>query len=304
VPLQYEQIAPDGERSSHSMTLPPLGTKLVNLDIHPPPATVASAQMTFRAMLVGTKIAEHTVNVLRPGLHLAELRSELGRLVDSEGRRTVIIAELEDANRHRRWAALRWLAAKFQPQPQRILLFGHPMLNEPDPTLAGSYVAELRRRFVLEDRTLNFAESGTNRILPCVADLPVFAAALAKHAPDLVIVSPGSYDVAQGVDRQTFARCLDVMIDMVRSQSRPSKLLVVSPPPLLSNLRASREVAQAVAIIARQHQVGFLDLHARLTGEEAWKTQYQDASGDRVYMLYPNAEAHRRIAAWIKAASE
>jgi GDSL-like lipase/acylhydrolase family protein len=304
VPLRYERVTADGKTLASTITLPPRGTELVSIEIPPPPKDADSAQVSFRAQLTGFQISEQTVRVVRPGPHLAGLRPKLGRLVDAEGRRVVVIADLEDANQHRRWAVVKWAAAQLRSRPASVLLFGHPMLNVPENKQAGSYVAAIRGRLALDKRTFNFVQSGASKVLPCVADIPAFAAALKRYTPDLVIISPGNRDVAQGVDRQAFARSLDVMIDIARAQDDPPVVLIVSAAPLLSNIDASRKMASAASIIARRHHIKFVDLHKEITRGDAWKARYQEDSDDSVYSMYPNPDTHRRIADWIMNATK
>jgi hypothetical protein len=111
-----------------------------------------------------------------------------------------------------------------------------------------------------------------------------------------VILSPGSRDTLAGVPHETFARTLDVLIDIARGQDAPPDLLLVSPPPLVSNPRRSARYARAVRVLAEQHRLPFVDLHELLMKRDDWKSYYQRGADDAVYYLYPNHETQRRFA--------
>ncbi len=173
-----------------------------------------------------------------------------------------------------------------------------PVLNEAEGPNGSSksYAEFLQTRLAAGGVTFTFVQSSADAVAPCVADIPAFASALARYTPDFVIISPGSRDAIKGIARQELARCLDVLIDLVRSQKKPPALIIVSPPPLVSSPAASEEMASAVRAIAQQHHVPLVDLHSLLTAKKNWERLYKIDADDEVYYLYPNAETQKQFA--------
>ena len=71
--------------------------------------------------------------------------------------------------------------------------------------------------------------------------------------------------------------------------------VVCSSPPLVSNPKASAELATAAQIVAGQHRIPFVDLHALVMANENWKNAYKQDADDEVYYLSPNAEMQKHF---------
>jgi len=298
VSLRYEHELSTGRSVSSYLDLPPRGEESVHSDLPTPPSAASFAQVTSRMWLATDQMGVATVRAVRPGPWLASLTPDLGHLVDPgrERRRTVIVTELEDASRYRRWALAKWVWRQFKSAPDTIMLFGDPMLNVADSSGEDSYVDILRKRLARAGKTLRFVEGARDAVAPCVADIPAFGAALARHAPDLVIISPGSRDALSGASRRQFARALDVLIDLARGRENAPAVVIISPPPLLSNPKVSEGLARAARTVAKQHHVPFVDIHKLIMDKKDWKSAYKQGADDEVYYLYPNAETHKEIA--------
>ena len=295
VPVRFQRAVGDEQSFWQDFEIAAGDEEPLDIKLPAMPDGERSIDVTFRLWLAGTELGVQKVRIIRPGPGLAALTPKLGHLVDGEGRRVVIVTHLEDEDEHRRWAAVKWLAGKFESKPRKVLLYGDPMLNVRARGVRG-YVDVIRERLAAADRALTFVESRGDAIVPCVADIPAFAAALAKHEPDLVIISPGSRDALKGTTRLQLARSLDALIDLARLQANRPRIVLVSPPPLVSNPKASAEKASAVRIIAGQHRVPFVDLHSRMTAKANWRDFYKQDADDQVFYLYPNPRAHNAIA--------
>jgi hypothetical protein len=278
---------------SMPLRLPPRGREIINLPLKLPAEDESSADVTFRLNLAGVELGRTAVRVVRPGAHLARLTPRLGHLVDREGRRVVVVARLEDEDKHRRWAPLKWAVRKLKPRPDNVLLFGDPMANTKDNRETETYADLLKEKLEKGGSTVRFVERKGKAVVPCSADIPAFAAALATHQPDLVIISPGSHDARRGVAPQQFARSLDVLIDLARAQEDPPDVLVISPIPLLSAVERSDRLAHAARTIAEKHRLKFVDLYELVTSKDDWKRAYQQEEDDAVYDLYPSAATQR-----------
>jgi len=303
MPVRLERALGEEETSSQGFTIAAGDEEPVEMALPRLAAGAESADVTFRLWLGRAKLGEHRLRLVRPGAHLAALRPQLGHLVDADGRRIVIATDLESEDEHRRWALFKWLGRKTRTKGTNVLLYGDPMLNVGGDGAKG-YVDLVRDRLVGEDRSLTFVERRTDAIVPALADIPAFAAALAKHEPDLVVLCPGASDMQKGVPRVRFARALDVLIDLARLQPNPPAVVLASPPPLVSDPEASAAGASAVRIIAGQHRLPIVDLHAIIQADPDWQDRYRGELADRVFTIYPNDETQRVMADAILKAME
>ena len=231
---------------------------------------------------------------------LGVLHHGLGTLLDEEGRRVMISAEIEDPDRHLEWVFPRYIRETYIDKRRRVFLFGDQMDNlvAPDKSFT-DYVGILDQRLKKAGRPFQFVPRTTG-LLPTLADIVLFAQTLRglKPLPDIILLSPGLPDVVQAVGERDFARSLDVMIDCVRAMPKPIRVIIVSPPPSPRNVLVSRLYTQAAHRVAKDHHVLFLDLDELLTkGQDDW-TQACYAIPDAEGMLYenPNESAHRRMA--------
>ena len=294
--LRYEWVIPATRTVSGTVEAPARSEEPVDVELPVPAAGKSFARGTFSLWLTDVLLSARTIRTARTGRHLAHVTTKLGRLVDKAGRRLTLITKPENEVDHRRWAPLKWAAKRFASKPKKIMLFGDPMVNVPEESGGTGYVDLLKSRLEEADRTLTFVESNRHAIVPCLAGIPAFGAALAKHKPELVLVSPGNADALKGVARLRFARSLDVLIDIARAQPNPPAMVIVTPPPLVSNPKRSARLAAAAAIIAKQHHIRYVDLHSLVTAKNDWKDSYKQDRDDLVYYLYPNAATHKELA--------
>ncbi|NQT88127.1 SGNH/GDSL hydrolase family protein [bacterium] len=238
---------------------------------------------------------------------LSELQSKLGGLYDSEGRRIMICADLEDPDRHMEWVFIKYfheeVYTKHVGSRTRVLVYGDRMANAvgPDETFT-DYVRLMKKALEGKKLTFQFVER-TEGLLPTVPDLIGFSKALdaSDPLPDVIVISPGLADVEQAVGDRNFARSVDVMIDRVRATGKNIRIVVVTPPPYAGNVRLSQLYTRALVDVARRHHVPFLDLGTLFSeGAADWmRAYYAAADADGMYTLNPNERAHERIAAAI-----
>lgn len=296
LPLAFDALTPFGLHAALSAQvalrkvaltrLPPASAPAPDGQ-QPPPATDL-----FDGSLRNWKaVAETDLNLLQRGL---------GSLHDYLGRRVMLASEIEDADRHLEWVFARWFRDRHLARHRRILLLGDRMAGPPQPgQKLDDYVALLEHSLANSGRAFQFVQRTTG-LLPTLPDIILLARTLAalRPLPDVIVLSPGLADVQQAVGERDFARSFDLMIDAVRATGKPIKILIVSPPPCPRNVRLSRLYTDAAARVARQHHVGYLDLHALLAPEGAdWlEACYAAPSAEGLYLDTPNQAAHRRIA--------
>jgi len=246
----------------------------------------------FKGSLADWKpVAECDLNLLQRGL---------GALHDYQGRRVMISTETEDADRHLQHVFSRFAREKLFTRRRSVLLFGDCMKP---PVAQGKefpdYVTLLAARLKAANRPFSFVERSTG-LLPTIADAILFARTLRalEPLPDFVVICPGLADVHQAVGDRDFTRSFDLMIDAVRATGKPIKVILVSPPPCARNVRISRLYTDAVAKLAREHHVQFLNLDLLFTqGQDDWlKALYAAPDAQDIFLNTPNEAAHRRIA--------
>jgi len=240
---------------------------------------------------------KESFTVLRPGPDVAKLRLEHGAFRDPEGRRAMILIDLEDQRRHGRWWLYKWFARQFRRPRGSVLLLADPMHNTPPPRESFvTYSDRIQETLRKAGKEVHFVRRSVG-VNPILADVILLARQLEPTQPGVVVIAPGVADVIQAVPIRDYLRALDVMIDLIRRQPRPIEIVLVSPPPLVSNLALSASYARATEEIARTHNLRFVDLHARIRHRKDWKTQYQASPEERgVYALYPNQQAQADIA--------
>jgi len=308
LPLAFAALKPFGVHASSNTCLAVREIALARFDAPPTPKApqgAAPAQAPprrpptewvplFEGAARGWKaVADSDLNLLRRGL---------GALHDHEGRRVMISTEIEDADRHLEWVFARYLREKVITR-RSVLLLGDRMSNQPEPGKSFTdYVAILQERLKAANRPFHFIERNSG-LLPTLADVVLLTRSLqalaeANELPDILVVCPGLGDVAQAVGDRDFARSFDLMIDAVRATGKPIKTILVSPPPYPRNVHVSRLYTEAAERIARDHHVGFLNLHDLLAADQGdWvRAHYAVPEADGMYFENPNEAAHRRIA--------
>jgi len=262
------------------------------------------AIIELELLLGSQRVASTSARIIPSPEELHTLRRGLGALYDPDGRRVMICAEIEEADRHLRWVFFRYLRdevyARASDTRQRVLLFGDRMDNPVTPEKSFTdYVAILESRFKKHNRPFQFVPRSTG-LVPTLADLVRLAKTLrtTKPLPDIIIISPGPSDVAQAAGARDFTRSIDVMVDLVRATSRRTKIIIVSPPPYPANPRLSTHYTEQLNRVAKRHHVPFVDLDKLLTrGEADWpKTYYAPPDAEGILWQNPNEAAHRLIA--------
>ncbi len=295
IPVRFQRVIGKDDSFIRDFEIAAGDEQSLDVELLALPKGTDSAEVTFRLWLAETALAERKVSIIRPGFGVAALTPKAGHLVDRDGWRVVIAIGLENDDDHRKWAALKWMAKKVESNPKKVLLYGDRMMDASGNVAVG-YVGLIRRKLAEGDRSLSVVERKAGGIVPCVADLPAFAAALTKHEPGLVVISLGSRDALKGIERVQFARSLDVMIDLARAHASRPAVVLVSPVPLVSNQKISAGHASAARIIAARHRLPFVDLHGLIKAKAAWQDLYKHAADDQVFHLHPNEEAHRMMA--------
>jgi hypothetical protein len=118
-----------------------------------------------------------------------------------------------------------------------------------------------------------------------------------KHGPDVFVYCPGVEDLENGVPVRCFERALDVLIDQVRREEDPPRVVLVTPVPFLSDMRLWKEYEEAMRRIARDHHADLVDLRSVLGGDRRkFEKFFAQQQGSRVFHLYPTKEGQEAIA--------
>jgi len=293
LPLAFDALTPFGLHAALSAQVAVRRIALSRLPPAPAPEgqPPPTAELFDGSLRNWKTVAETDLNLLQRGL---------GSLHDYLGRRVMLASEIEDADRHLEWVFARWFRDRHLASRRRVLLLGDRMAGPPQPgQKLDDYVTVLEQTFAARGRAFQFVQRTTG-LLPTLADIILLARTLAalRPLPDVIVLSPGLADVQQAVGERDFARSFDLMIDAVRATGMPIQIVIVSPPPCPRNVRLSRLYTEAAARVARQHHVGYLDLHALLAPEGAdWlEACYAAPAAEGLYLDTPNQAAHRRIA--------
>lgn len=281
---------------SFDLVLPARGEDSASFPISFSEFKAPTGTIQTRITIGNEEYVNESIRVIRSPRGISALEASLGYLWNQEGERIIIVAELEDPARYRRWAPLRWLKARTSRRPPRILLFGSPMQNTPASAKPfKNYVAHLKSVLSSRVESFNFV-SRSGRPNPLLSDLPLFARKLSERKLNTFIISPGPEDAFCGESVWLFERSLDVMIDLIREKEERARIILVSPPPLAENPRLSRPYHDAMRRIARTHHTAFVDLGKIFSGEKSdWLRLYREPGG-KIIHFYPNEEAQKRIA--------
>jgi hypothetical protein len=117
-----------------------------------------------------------------------------------------------------------------------------------------------------------------------------------KHKPDIFIFCPGLEDTYNSVPVRDFSRALDVMIDQVRARERPPRIVLVTPVPMLSALKLSEELDEAVRDVSRRHHTDMVDLRKVLGEKKRMLRKSYGEVDSKVFHRYPTPKAQKRIA--------
>ena len=258
-------------------------------------------QISLVMSLLEQKILQLQVRVLRWNDGLRLIRNREGNLVDSSGQRIILVTDLEDQNAYRKWAPIKWLARKADISPKKILLLGDPMKPHSDDSSGfKNYIDVLKGTLGKEAAGFEFHTSSPG-IKPIFDNMLTLPSLLAKHQPEIVVLCPGLLDVTNSTPTRDFARALDVMIDLVRGQPTPGRVVLVSPPPWTSHPERSRLYRDSMLKVAKEHHCNFVDLHNYFSsGDRVLRKYFSSRQNPSIFYIYPNASGQNQIAKLIE----
>jgi len=243
----------------------------------------------------GEELASSLFRVVPVGAHVRRLKSAVGCLINGQGRRAIISTHLIDEASFRKWWGPRLVKDLVGRATSSVLLYGSAMENSAcGKEEFTTYITALRDQCSSAARTFDFIKR-TDDVTGILADLPRFASIIGGREADIVIISPGSDDVMRGVPLRDFKRSLQVMLDLLRQTGSSARPIIVSPPPLATNVKLSEAYRDGAAEVAKRNRVGFVDIHTLLNGDN-YLTHFRSDRDDAVYYTYPNNSAQTAIA--------
>jgi len=253
------------------------------------------AEVEVSISAAGDELAKSLFHVIPVGPRLQELKSAVGCLVNGDGRRAIISTHLIDETAFRKWWAPRLARSLIGTSTSSILLYGSAMENSACGTDEFvTYITDLRNECSQAARSFDFVKR-TDDVAGILADLPRFASVIAARDPDVVVISPGTDDAMRGVPVRDFKRSLQVMLDLLRAKSSSIRAVLVSPPPLATNVKLSQAYRDGMAEVAERNRVTFVDIHTLLNGRN-YLAHFASGRGDGVYYTYPNNDAQAAMA--------
>jgi|GEM_PF-3521711 len=252
------------------------------------------SEITVTLSASGDVLASSMFHVMPLGRKVRKLRSRIGCLVDDKGHPVIISTHLIDQATFRKWLVPRYFKSVMTSSNKNVFLYGCPMENTPSGGEEfTNYVSLLEDRWPEGTRTFDFVERSES-INGILADVPKFATAISKRDPGTVVISPGLSDVIRGVPVRDFKRSIQVMLDLIRAKDASIKMVLVSPPPLATNVNLSQLYRDAMAKVAERNRAVFVDIHYRLNGTDYLK-YYKSELDDSVYYTYPNDDGQKAI---------
>ena len=235
-----------------------------------------------------------TFHVIPLGSRIEKLKSVVGCLVNGGNNRVIITTRIVDQAAFRRWALPKYMLSKVDFSKKKVLLYGSVMENPPcrEETFT-SYIALLRSQCEVSCSSFDFVKR-SDEVNGVLADVPRFAEVLATRTPEVIVISPGSIDVSRGVAIRDFKRSVQVMIDMARRAQPNVRLVLVSPPPVPTNVELSRLYRNAIGELAAENHTGFVDIHTALDGTSMLE-YFKSKLDDGVYYTYPNDSGQQVI---------
>ena len=98
-----------------------------------------------------------------------------------------------------------------------------------------------------------------------------------------------------------YERGLDVLIDVARLANPDVRIVLVTPPPLLSNIELSARYAGLTAEVADKHKAALVDLHRFFTVRDTWRSYYGADAGGTLFYRFPNEQGQVEVARFIAA---
>ena len=253
------------------------------------------AEVVVTLSITGVPVTTTLFHVIPVGSRIEHLKNAVDCLINGDGNRAIISTFLVDQSSFRKWAVPLYLKRTLDFQKKKVLLYGSPMENTP---CAGetfnSYVSRLRDRCQGACAGFEFVKR-VDEVNGILADVPRFAQVLASKDAELIIISPGSSDVRRGIPIRDFKRSLHLMLDLIRMKNPEIRAVLVSPPPLATNVLLSNQYRTATKEVAEENRVAFVDIHTPLDGRSLWR-YFKSKLDDGVYLTYPNDEGQEDIA--------
>jgi len=244
--------------------------------------------------VTGTPVTSSLFHVIPVGSKIEHLKSSVDCLVNGDGNRAIISTHLVDQSSFRKWAIAKYLKRSMDFDNKKVLLYGSAMENTP---CAGetfvSYVTRLRDRAQGTCTSFEFVKR-FDEVNGILADVPRFGQVLASRDVEVVVISPGSSDVRRAIPVRDFKRSLHLMLDLIRLKNPEIRAVLVSPPPLATNVKLSNVYRTAVKELAEENRVTFVDIHTPLDGKSLLK-YFKSALDDGVYLTYPNDDGQEAI---------
>jgi len=238
----------------------------------------------------------------------SKLTAPHGFFINPAGQRAVICTTYENEADYRRWMFLKYIARKLDTGPKNIMIFGSTMTNTSPPLLGGQAErpAENGKKAIgyadyLEEMVKGKAAGvtfvpRTGGAAPILSDMIEMSKGLSKNKAQVAIIAPGLEDAELGASREDFARGLDVIIDLLRDQGHYVKIILVTPPPLVSDPELSKLYSLEMHKIAIKHHTEIVNIHKLLFERKNWRDAYRASPDSEVFNLYPNDETQKLIA--------
>jgi len=244
--------------------------------------------------LLGIRLDSISFRVMPVASNVSALNVRDGAFFDDNGRQVILAMRPIDEAEFRKWAISRAIAAFFASR-SNVFLYGNPMDNISNAGV-GSYIEMLRETCRKNSISLDFVRRGEG-LDGLLADVPRFAAALARRKPPVIVISPGLTDIESCLPLRDYERSLHVMIELARRVDSQTRIVLVSPPPYTQNLQRSMPYRDSTQRIAEKARVRFADIHTRLNPAGAgWTKFYQSSLGDPVFYTYPLNTGQKLIA--------
>lgn len=252
------------------------------------------SEIVITLSVTGTPVTSSLFHVIPVGSKIEHLKSSVDCLVNGDGNRAIISTRLVDQSSFRKWAIPKYLKQSLDFDKKRVLLYGSAMENTPCAGEAfTSYVTRLRDRAQGTTTSFEFVKR-FDEVNGILADVPRFGQVLASRNAEVVVISPGSADVRRAIPIRDFKRSLHLMLDLVRIKNPEIRVILVSPPPLATNVKLSNLYRTAVKDLAEENRVTFVDIHTPLDGRSLLK-YFKSALDDGVYLTYPNDDGQEAI---------
>ena len=257
-------------------------------------------EMTISASVLGTQMRRVDFALVPSPSEFSNLVVQETHLVrkagDAAPQRVIICSTYEDEAKYRKWMFLKYAARKLDRSSKRVLLFGSPMMNAPQPgqVLTG-YFDHLRQLVKDDTASFDFVRRGGG-LSPVLSDIATLSGWLNQNDPQVAVICPGLQEVELGASLDDYGRGLDVLIDLLRARGHYVKIVLVSPPPLVSNPQLSKLYRDMTRRIAKTHHAAFVDIHSTILKQDRWQDAYTTSPGSPVHQLYPNEATQKLIA--------